>query len=120
LRAINSALAKRDKLRDIASRSGFSKSAIGRHSQKCMPQKILNDYRDAQTTNGRSVVCWPDVECAPPALRAKLMADGKEVLAGDLRHDDSLFLVQYAPLFLPEPLAETEESPIPDKPETKN
>jgi hypothetical protein len=36
VRAINAALSKKEKLRDLAARSGFSKSALVRHSNKCI------------------------------------------------------------------------------------
>ena len=75
VRAINSALAKREKMRDIAARSGFSKSAIHRHSQRCVPREIISAHKSARfdARTGRVFVSWPDDPSCPADTRGKLL-----------------------------------------------
>jgi hypothetical protein len=92
LRAVNDALAKREKLRSIAARSGFSKSSIHRHSQRCVPRQVLASHQASRFNSqlGRIFVQWPDHESCPPDLRAKLLPSHR--LPGE---HDILLRVEY-------------------------
>jgi hypothetical protein len=60
--AVNHALEKRVKMRDIAKQSGFSKSAIHRHSQNCRSRQVLLDHRArrAHVRDRKIVIVWPN------------------------------------------------------------
>lgn len=62
LTAINYALARHEKLRDIEKRSGFSKSSLHRHSNKCIPRNAIVSYKTVKlnSVGRRYVVQWPD------------------------------------------------------------
>jgi hypothetical protein len=67
-RIVNQQLAGRVKMTDIAAASGFSKSAVHRHSSKCLGRAVLRDYRDALKAGPRIwVPCWtPEEELSAP------------------------------------------------------
>jgi hypothetical protein len=68
LRIINAELGRSTRFIDIAKLSGHSKSAIGRHSQRCLGREALRQYRDAAKAPLTWRVCWsPEQEAAAPA-----------------------------------------------------
>jgi hypothetical protein len=90
------ALSRNEKLRDISQRSGFSKSAIGRHRLKCVPREILADFkrRKSDPQSSTIFVLWPDDPNVPEDWRGK-----RTVFQGqDQPGPDSIeFVVRYAP-----------------------
>jgi hypothetical protein len=61
--AINNAIRSREKFRDLAARTGFDKSTLHRHSQKCIPREILNTHKNVGYYNSRMhrlFIQWPD------------------------------------------------------------
>ena len=66
--AVDSALAKHEKLRDIAHKSGFSKSAVHRHSQKCVARNVLSSHK-AHFARGGKFFAWFPNQPFPTGLR---------------------------------------------------
>jgi hypothetical protein len=97
LNAVNDALAKHEKLRDIAARSGFSKSAIGRHKLKCCPREILTSYKSARFDHqhGRIFVQMPNDAHLPSETRGKIIPEHQKMTAAD----SLLLLIYVSPLF---------------------
>jgi hypothetical protein len=97
--AINRGLAARVKLRILAQESGLSKSAIHRHSQKCIARQTLNTFKSARfnANTGRIFVRWSDDPCAPPEYRGRTFPSSREMTA-----DDVLIVVEYEPPILDE------------------
>jgi hypothetical protein len=117
--AINAALTRGTNYREIEKEVGISRSSISRHSRKCIPRKRMNDFRDAlrPVANGRLVIAWPNDECAPPDARGKFLYWGKELRADDLRENDTILKVEYAPLPTIEPEQFAVDVPRDPKPE---
>jgi hypothetical protein len=97
LKAINEGLAKRTKMRDLAKQSGFSKSAIGRHSKNCLARQILSSY---QTTRfnpalGRIFVRWPDDPICPEDVRGRFLPAHR--IPGE--HDVVIYVVYEKPVY---------------------
>lgn len=44
-KAVNDSLKNRERLRDLSKRSGFSRSALSRHSRKCIRREVLAQHR---------------------------------------------------------------------------
>ena len=65
--AVNMALRKRERLRDIQARAGFSRSALSRHSIKCLGKQILDEHKTAffNHKTDSAWIEWPD---SPPGL----------------------------------------------------
>jgi hypothetical protein len=97
--AINDALRKKEKLRDIEARAGFSRSALSRHSRNCIPKLILAEHkaRAAKPRSGRHVVQWPPAGTLTtldgPGERSKQIT----IASTELRPDDILLVVEYEP-----------------------
>jgi hypothetical protein len=65
---LTKALERRIRLRDLEARSGFSKSALHRHSQNCLPTALLSAYRQQKFVKpSRFVVLWPKSANMPAA-----------------------------------------------------
>lgn len=62
LQAVNDALARKEKLRDLEKRSGFSRSALSRHGRRCIAVQTLTTYRDNKfhPETDRAIVRWPN------------------------------------------------------------
>jgi hypothetical protein len=112
--AINAELAKppgeRMKLRDMEKLCHISKSAISRHTRKCLPKHILSTYRSTgkvDLKNRRVIVEWPDIGSGHHrfTLCFEYNHHGKpierqqyepiELAAGQLRDSDLLLVVEY-------------------------
>ena len=83
LKAVNEALGKKEKLRNVAKRSGFSKSTLGRHRLNCLPREIIASNRSKRfnSASGQVFVSWPDDPSCPPDVRGKLLNDRGAVVA---------------------------------------
>lgn len=53
---INTALAKGERLIDIAARSAFTKSSISRHARSCVGRKLLEEHRERKLNEYNSRV----------------------------------------------------------------
>jgi hypothetical protein len=86
--AVNNALRKKEKLRDIEARAGFSRSALHRHSKNCLPKLILAEHKALtfNPKNGREVVSWPN---------GTFTVHGKPIREENLLPDDLLIRVTY-------------------------
>jgi hypothetical protein len=92
---VNQAIAAKEKFRDLAARTGFSSSALWRHSKKCIPRAALAERKNKSSPiGGRTVVSWP----AQPHTRAHLsVMHSQEIISpADVRPDDVVFLVSYS------------------------
>jgi hypothetical protein len=83
---VNELLAKKARFIDISKMSGFSKSAIGRHSQKCLSRQVLRDYRDLRTPHTRYIVRQPNGELFHVDVR---------IPSSSLRDDDVILQVSF-------------------------
>jgi hypothetical protein len=84
---VNQAIRAHEKFRDLAARTAFSKAALHRHSQKCLPKITLADH--AQKTNFAPFSpVWPlsDPACPPDVRNA-----GPDKLADNV----TLFIIEY-------------------------
>jgi hypothetical protein len=88
--AVNEALARREKFLDLAARTGFSKSALHRHSQRCVPREILSRYKNQRTPPApeRELVRWPDG-------RIFVWRTQQPVAPDEVRPNDIVFSVAY-------------------------
>ena len=100
--SVNLELSKRTKLRDIAKLSGISKSAIHRHSQKCLPREVLAAYKTARFNPnvGRVFVQWPEDPSCPSDVRGKLL-NARAVVASldEITENDVVLNVVYEHTF---------------------
>jgi hypothetical protein len=84
-------------LRELAARSGISRSSLGRHSLRCIPLIRLSFNRDKKgnasgTQNGRIIVAWPELA----AVSTAHFSSGEQVISPEeLRESDVLFVVSY-------------------------
>jgi hypothetical protein len=80
---------ERKNLRELARLSGFSRSALSRHTRKCIASIRLESYREkvSPTVGGRMVVRWPD---------GKLTLYGEPFPETAIRDTDLIFVVEYA------------------------
>lgn len=53
LKAINESLAAHEKLRDLAARSKFSRSALSRHSRRCVRRAVIQEHASKIFVPGR-------------------------------------------------------------------
>jgi hypothetical protein len=88
LEAINAAIRKREKFRDLAARTAFSRATLHRHSQKCLQRAALAEHkaRIVNAQSGRMIVQWPT---------GALSYGGTPIHPEDLRQDDFLLVVRY-------------------------
>lgn len=87
--AVNAALRKKEKLRDIEARAGFSRSALSRHGRNCLPRFVLATRKARAELNlkhCREVVSWPN---------GTFTLDGEPIPEQQVRPDDTLFVVTY-------------------------
>jgi hypothetical protein len=84
--AINRGLAARVKLRILAQESGLSKSAIHRHSQKCIARQTLKTFKAARfnAATGRIFVQWPNDPSAPDHLRGRIFPNYRPITENDV------------------------------------
>ncbi len=89
LAAVNEALRKREKFRDLAARTVFSRATLHRHSKKCLQRAALAEHkaRALNPRSGRMVVQWP--------TGALSLYGNKPIRPEDLLRDDFLFVVEY-------------------------
>lgn len=66
--AVNAALSKNTKLRDLAAQSRFSKSALHRHSQRCLARQVLTQHRTAKFNERRDLI-FVEFPGQPPILQ---------------------------------------------------
>jgi hypothetical protein len=71
LTAVNEALAKREKLRPLATRSGFSRAALSRHNRKCRGRRTIEAHREKLNTGDAFFTLWPG-ETLPANLPASV------------------------------------------------
>jgi hypothetical protein len=68
--AVNRQLEQKIRMRDIAAAAGFSKSAVHRHSQKCVPRQVMAQHKagkfDPQTM--LSWYLWPNGDLTRQAI----------------------------------------------------
>jgi hypothetical protein len=105
--AVNAQLAQKVFLRDIAAAVGVSKSAVHRHSKKCVSRAVLNNYRDkkAAVAHGRMLLIYENTvgenqrQTGVYFLWEGVGESGAPIT--DVRPEDSAMVVQYAPLLKP-------------------
>jgi len=99
LAAVNEALRKREKFRDLAERTGFSRASLHRHSKRCVPRDTLAQYkaRTAVIPSGRTIVAWPARPDQP--AHYTLLFSEYVLHESDLLDSDTIFRVSYAPDF---------------------
>jgi hypothetical protein len=96
---VNTLLEKNTFLKVIAQQTGFSKSSIHRHSQKCViraqAQKLKSSRFNSATD--RLLVKWADDPSAPPDVRGKMLDGRWNEISPDqkVRETDVVLLVQY-------------------------
>jgi hypothetical protein len=76
--AVNAAPSKKEKMRDIAARGGFSKSAVHRHSQRYVWRDVLAACKTStrfDPHNQRIFVQWPDDPICIADTRSKFVPD---------------------------------------------
>src|SRR6266403_1341268 len=56
LEAVNAAIRAKEKFRDLAARTAFSRAALHRHASKCIPRHILTRDRELKTTEGSKII----------------------------------------------------------------
>jgi hypothetical protein len=59
LAAIDTALKKGEKLRDLEKRTPFSRSTLSRHGRACIPRQTLTNYRRFNPATDKAWVRWP-------------------------------------------------------------
>jgi hypothetical protein len=111
--SVNLQLARGVRMVDIAKAVGVSKSSIGRHSLKCVPRITLEKYAK-NFTRRRLLVTWKNVVLGEgqaaeagkyPEVGRFYLWDGLvPIEKKDVKPDDGVFVVEYAPqLLTPEP-----------------
>jgi hypothetical protein len=110
---INELLDKKTGLDAIAQQTGFHRSSIHRHHKKCFivwKAARLKARKGSATDSGRLIVSWPALSSRanldPEIADAYYSHYGQTISASDLRADDDIFQVRYAP-------------PVPQSPKTK-
>ncbi len=101
---VNGSLAAKVKLRDIAERTGISKSSISRHSVKCIGRGVLARYRESRAARSalrhRRIVTQAEDGSlhvfADPGGGGRNGRDGTvRISRSELREDDMVVLVAY-------------------------
>ena len=108
--AVNSQLARHVRMRDIASAAGFSKSAIHRHSQKCVPRQMLEQHK-SKKFNPRTMLAWylwPDGTLTRQQISHNFLG-----IVGDKPEPrDLVFKIKYEPLPKPKPPKPVAVTPV--------
>jgi hypothetical protein len=84
--AVAHALKRKEKLRDIAARCQFSKSALHRHAQNCLRRVILQEAKTARNNSSRVIVLWSRLDGT------------KDEIPRDVRDNDTLVCVTFEEL----------------------
>ena len=70
---VNDAIRRREKLRDIEARTAFSRSALSRHSNRCLPRESLRQHRESKKElNSYNSRLWVKM---PGEAESRLIAD---------------------------------------------
>lgn len=107
VQAVNEAIRKREKFRELAARTAFSRAALHRHSKKCIPRNILAEHKARKFDNLRQIVWtkWFD----GTLTRMPVPHDFRGELRSEPGPGDVVLVVEFEP-----PVAKP--APAPDPP----
>jgi hypothetical protein len=60
IQEINAALLRKERLRDLEKRSGFSRAALSRHSRNCIARDSIAEHKSKKAFNYRTQLIWTE------------------------------------------------------------